>query len=299
VAIRPQRDGRFGVPSGDGLLNRTLTLIDLPSGARTKIRVPDGFSHLDGPDERGRVAYLEVLLRPFSFKREGHRLVCLDLASGARTSVLELDPEPRSLRLAPRGDQLLLWRRGSAELERIELASGARHALTHELGKVLDAHWRPDGEAFTLVGELGSATVPIATLVPGPRHAEPRGPYTSDGSAQLVARDDGFVLVEAESGATRLEPALFPYALGAGSARIDAPTNPHGLTGPHHGLYSALPSQDGPQPWSMARGGNLWQEDGVLALVDLVTGARMTLAPEEGHRNVRCCPVRLPPALFE
>lgn len=292
------------LPSGDGILNRTVTLVDLPSGRVRKVRVPGPWSNVDGPDESGRLAFLaEETSGLLSTRIDARGLCTLDVASGTVRTVLELGPETRWLRLAPRGGRLVLLRTDGSELSVVDLEHGSSRPIEHDLGTVTQVHWLADGSAFVLVGPHGSARFDAATLAVVARTSEALGPFTPDGSAQLVARARGFALVESlespESGAsapgrTLADPALFPWPLKQGHAREDYPASPVGLCGPRHGLYPALPTAGTSGGTSIARGGVLLKDDGVLKVCDVTTGAYATLTPLPGDITlVRYSPARL------
>ena len=264
---------------GDGLLNRSVTLIDLPSGARRELRLPSNFSDLSGIDERGRLAYIEAGV-------EAPRLLLLEIASKQTRPLLELDRAHRALQLAPRGDWLVLWKTLDGAAELVSTDDSARRPIAHDLGRLTAVHWRPDGRSFSLVGEHASAQVDVATLTLT-RRTPILGPFTPRGEAQLATQDGEFVLIDAESGATLVEPAHFPWP-------AESVVRPLALPGPHHGRYHSLPAAGDPSGQSFARGGVLWHENGVLAIADLASGQRATLAAYPASiSQVLYSPVRL------
>ncbi len=208
--------------------------------------------------------------------------VVIDLGGGAQRRVAALEGPHAVLAWRPDGGALTVAaepRTFEADLFAIDLATGARQALTPHAGDVRhqNARWRADGSGFWLLTDRGRDHLAVAWLAPG---GEPRLLYAPDWDVEklelspdqsvlaVIVNEAGYSklrLLDAATGAVVAAPAHPAGAItklswrpdgGAVAFDLVTPERPSAIWlaergGPAALLFAAGPAAEGAQPYSL------------------------------------------------
>jgi hypothetical protein len=290
-------------PVGPGALHRTVRLIDLPSLRELEVPLEHDPVAFAGVDERGQLLYVfdvnaGVTLGDYARyifesepQRAAHferwRLRGVDVGSRTERDLGSLEGFPCVLELSPNGGRLIAVHAGlrsrvepsepPSDVWCIDLTSGDRRVVFHQLGQVLRCDWKPDGSAFALTGTAGGELFDAASLASLELRLHGFGPFTPDGRAFLRRNGDGHELVELDGEAVLVGDPLLPWPATRGPAHERGEVEPIGLCGARLALYEALPTQGNQVESSFARGGYLRYEHEAVKVADLETGSYATV----------------------
>ncbi len=290
-------------PIGSGALAREVRLIDLPSLREVEVQLEHDPIAIGGLDEKGQLFYAFDADAGVTWSDYGRyildaepehsphferwRLCKVDVATRVESDLGGLEGFPRVLALAPRGDRLITMHEPAQTAEQpnerpsdvwsIDLTSGERRVVFHQLGRVQRCDWKPDGSAFALTGSAGGELFDATSLSSAGLRAHGFGPFTPDGSAYLRSEGEGHSLVELDNEAVLVGDALLPWPATRGPAHERGEAKPIGLCGERLALYEALPTEGNHVEASVARGGFVRLEHAAVKVAHLETGTYATV----------------------